>query len=181
LPISVGTNFAYAHYLPEALVNSNTSTAQLSYKSSADSYLNIITDYNVFNVLPGADTDVHQVTLYDFKYRYGVEQIKTNNGSLAPTQPFINGNVFEPTTNFLVNDNVTTVDRVLTGNMEAAAVSVYVYENVNASFNYDSAYPFVLPNSSGSYSTNGTLFPGWKYLTTEVKLLITAIIQAQIL
>jgi len=168
LPINVGTNFAYAHYLPEALVNSNTSTGQLSYKSSSDSYLNIITDYNVFNTLPGTNilTDVHQVTLYDFKYRYGVEQIKTNNGSLAPTQQFINGALFDPSTNFLLNGGVSSVNRVLTGNMEAPAVSVYVYENVNASFNYDSAYPFVLPNSQGVVPTNGNIFPGWKTLTT---------------
>lgn len=172
LPIvSSGTNanLSYAHYLPEAIVNSNTSTAQLSYKSSADSYLNIITDYNVFNALPGSSTDIHQVTLFDFKYRYGVEQIKTNTGSLAPTQQFINGQVFDPSTNFLINNAVSGVERVLTGNMEAAAVSVYVYENVNASFNYDAAFPFVIPNSQGVVSggSSATLFPGWKYLTTN--------------
>jgi hypothetical protein len=165
LPIITGTNFAYAHYLPEALVNSNTSTEQLSFKSSADSYLNIITDYKVFNTLPGANTDVHQVSLYDFIYRYGVEKIKTSNGSLAPTQQFINGNVFDPSTNFLINTGVSSVNRVLTGYMEAPAVSAYVYENVNASFNYDAAYPFVLPNAQGVVPVNGNLFPGWKYQT----------------
>jgi hypothetical protein len=170
LPINTGTNFAYAHYLPEALVNSNTSTEQLSYKSSADSYLNIITDYKVFNTLPGANTDVHQITLYDFKYRYGIEQIKTRNGSLAPIQQFINGNVFDPATNFLVNTGVSSVNRVLTGYMEAPAISVYVYENVNDSFNYDAAYPFVLPNAQGEVPVNGSLFPGWKYQTTSTGL-----------
>jgi hypothetical protein len=169
LPINIGSNFSYAHYLPEAVVNSNTSSVELSYKSSSDSYLNIITDYNVFNTLPGASSDVHQVTLYDFKYRYGVEQIKTNNGSLAPTQQFINGSLFDSSTNFLVNTGLTpgnNVNRVLTGNMEAPAVSVYVYENVNASFNYDAAYPFALPNSQGVVPLNANVFPAWKTLTT---------------
>jgi len=170
LPIQPGTNFSYAHYLPEAVVWSNTSTEQLSYKSSADSYLNIITDYKVFNTLPGSNTDVHQVTLYDFIYRYGVEQIKTSNGAIATTKQFINGNVFDPSTNFLINTGLTpgnSVNRVLTGNIQAPPISVYVYENVNGSFNYDAVYPFVLPNSQGVVPVNGNLFPGWQYLTAN--------------
>lgn len=162
-------NFSYAYYLPEAVVNSNLSTQQLSYKSSADSYLNIITDYKVFNTLPGANTDVHQVTLYDFKYRYSVEQIKTSNSLLAPTQLFINGSVFDPITNFLVNTGVSSVNRVLTGSIEAPAISVYVYENVSSNFNYDAAYPFVLPDPQGLIPANGHLFPGWKYYTKDGK------------
>jgi hypothetical protein len=169
LNLTNGGNYSYAYYLPEAVTNSNVSTAQPSYKSESDTYLNIITDYNVFNALPGDSTDVHQVTLYDFKYRYGIQSIQSaaSGSSYVPTSIFINGDVFNPSTNFLVNSGETDVNRDLMGNVEAPAISLYTYENVSGVMNYDDAYPFCLPNVNYQIPTNGTLFPGWSTTTTN--------------
>jgi hypothetical protein len=161
--ISTPGNISYSYYLPEAITNSDNTTTDLSYKSSSDTFINIIADYNIFNALPGAYTDVHQVSLYDFKYRYGISSIQSQSAqsSYIPKSIFINGNTFDPSTNFLVNNGQSGVNRPLRGNMEAPAISLYTYENVNAQMNYDLAYPFCLPNSNGSLPAGGVLFPGW--------------------
>lgn len=162
------TTLSYNYYLPEAVTNGNTSTGQTSYSSSSDTFLNIITDYNIFNVLPDSSTtDVHEVTLYDFKYRYGISSIQSQSSqsSYIPKSIFINGNTFDPSTNFLINANQTGVNRVLTGNMEAPAISLYTYENVSGTTNYDTVYPFCLPNIAGYAPPGGTLFPCWNYNT----------------
>ena len=156
-------NISYSYYLPEAITNSDNLTTDRSYKSSSDTFINIIADYNIFNALPGAPTDVHQVSLYDFKYRYGISSIQSQSAqsSYIPKSIFINGNTFDPSTNFLENNNQSGVNRLLMGNMEAPAISLYTYENVNAQMNYDLAYPFCLPNGNGTLPVNGVLFPGW--------------------
>jgi len=155
--------FSYSYYLPEAITNSDTTTTDRSYKSSSDTFINIITDYNIFNALPGAPTDVHQVSLYDFKYRYGICSIQSQSAqsSYIPKSIFINGNTFDPSINFLENSGQSGVNRLLKGNMEAPAISLYTYENVSSQMNYDLAYPFCLPNSNGTLPTGGVLFPGW--------------------
>jgi hypothetical protein len=165
-----GTNYNYNYILPIALTQNGNADANVLINSS-DSHLNVIVDYLVFNSLPDQNDQYqwHELTFYNVAYRYGIESISVVNGSTFNNDLLLDGDSFDPSTLY----GNASVSPQVKGNIEASAISCYVYENLNTDSSSLQAqsellYPFTVPTDNGSApgGVANALFPGFRYSTS---------------
>ena len=159
-----GTNYNYTYILPAALTQSSVTSLPSGnvIKNTSDSHMNLIVDYLVFQTLPTSNNSWHEVTCYNTKYRYGVDAVTVQNGSAFNNNLLLNNVTFNPT-NLYASAGVSPQ---INGNLEAAAVSCYVYENVDSNTTTELLYPFTTITSNSTAPGNNyanALFPGFKY------------------
>jgi hypothetical protein len=173
-----GENYNYNYILPSALVQSSGNVAPNSNVliNNNDSHLNVIVDYLAFNSLPNDGYKWHELTLYNVAYRYGIESVSVVNGSTFNNDLLLNNQSFNPS-NLYAN---ASVNPQVNGNIEASAISCYVYENLSTDSSRLQAqsellYPFTVPKPDGSIpGTPGSpnsvnaLFPGFRYAGSGV-------------
>ena len=150
--------------LPSAQTNQNNGTpSQRAEQLSSDSYINIITDYLNFQNISNNPTDIHQVTCSNFAYRYNVDSVSVPGNAVFNNDVLVNGSSYNPDDLY----DPTAINATLSGDVKAATVSCYVYENVDNSSQSELLYPFTIPNNDNILPTNtnsANLFPGflWK-------------------
>ena len=170
--INKGTNFNTAYILPSASLNINNGTPNpIAEFSQNDSFINIITEYIDFNSLiqTSSTTDyTHEVTCYDFEYRYSVSSVDLSGHHTISNEIYLNGMSFAPENLYssLGNNGVSPTN--ISGPIEAAEVTCYVYENMDYNTNLlpEQIYPFTLPDDSNLLVDNTTvhnLFPGFQW------------------
>jgi hypothetical protein len=165
--MDVGVNFNTNYVVPSALLNTNSGLTQNCEFLTNDSFLNILASYT--SPL-ASNNNIHEVICYNFQYRYGVSSVTNLDIS---NDVLLNGSTFLPENLFsaLGTGGVNPVD--ISGPLQAAPVSCYVYENLdnsNGNVYPEQVYPFCLTkndNTLVSGTTVNNLFPGfvWRQLS----------------
>ena len=165
--MEAGTNFNTNYIVPSALLNTNSGLTYNCEFLTNDSFLNILASYT--SPL-ASNNNIHEVICYNFQYRYGVSSVTNLDIS---NDVLLNGSTFLPENLFsaLGSGGVNPVD--ISGPLQAAPVSCYVYENLdnsNGNVYPEQVYPFCLTNNDNtlvSGTTVNNLFPGfvWRQLS----------------
>jgi len=160
-------NYNYTSVLPmngNANLNSNASYTDLS-----DSYINVLVQYNKYANLSGDVNNVHQLTTYNYQYRYFI----SGNISRTGMPDLENKTSIEGNTNIVGNlmRNNGSIDGNTKGNLELGYFSVFTYTDVNRLSPRDTFFPFYSAEDC-AYQTNSNinnnvnyLFPGFTYTT----------------